>query len=390
MKPTSELTALHDHSRTWRVAIVHDWLVVNGGAEKVLSALLRAFPQAEVFTLVNFMPQATAPWLESHRVHTSLLQRMPLAKRYYRHYLPLMPYAIEQLDVRGFDLVISSSHAVAKGVITHPGQTHICYCHTPMRYAWDMKEAYLANANFRMPGMQALVRKTLKRLRQWDYFTATQVDYFIANSHNVAQRIAKYYRRDADVLYPPVDVEGFALQEGPRSDYFLAASRLVPYKQLDLIIKAFKATPDRILKVVGDGPEYERLLALAGDAPNIELLGYLPDVSLTQWMRYAQGFIFAADEDFGILPLEAQACGTPVIAYGKGGALETVNGLNHGASATGVLFEEQSVASLNAAIDAFEQHTFDPQACRQQAEKFSYARFWQRLHHLLTAQNIAA
>ncbi len=380
MSINNQLTAMHDEYRTWRVAIVHDWLVVNGGAEKVLAALLKAFPQADVLTLVNFIPADKSAWLAPHRVITSCLQRMPLARRYYRHYLPMMPYAVEQFDLRGYDLVISSSHAVAKGVITHPGQQHICYCHTPMRYAWDMKEHYLENTRFRLPFMETYVRKTLKRLRQWDYFSATQVDHFIANSHNVAKRIAKYYRRDASVLYPPVDTEQFVLNAGPRDDYYLAASRLVPYKRLDLIIEAFKATPERRLKIVGDGPEFDRLAAQARGYAHIELLGYQPNERLITLMSKARGFIFAADEDFGILPLEAQACGTPVIAFGQGGTLETVKGLEHGEAATGVHFHQQTPASLQDAIAEFEQHHFHAHACRQQAEQFSYAYFWQRLH----------
>lgn len=383
MSINNQLTAMHDEYRTWRVAIVHDWLVVNGGAEKVLAALLKAFPQADVMTLVNFLPASEAGWLAPHRIITSGLQRMPFARRYYRHYLPMMPYAVEQFDLRGYDLVISSSHAVAKGVITHPGQQHVCYCHTPMRYAWDMKEHYLENAHFRLPLMEGYVRKTLKRLRQWDYFGATQVDHFMANSHNVAQRIRKYYRREASVLYPPVDTEQFVFNAGPRDDYYVAASRLVPYKRLDLVIEAFKATPHRQLKIVGDGPEYQRLAALAEGHAHIELLGYQPNEQLTALMSQARGFIFAADEDFGILPLEAQACGTPVIAYGKGGALETVKGLEHGDEATGVLFDQQTPASLLAALNAFEARHFEAHACRKQAEQFSYAHFWQRLQCLL-------
>ncbi|HAA46063.1 MAG: glycosyl transferase group 1 protein [Halomonas sp. 54_146] len=383
MSINNQLAAMQEEYRTWRVVIVHDWLVVNGGAEKVLAALLKAFPQADVMTLVNFLPASEAAWLAPHRIVTSCLQRMPFARRYYRHYLPMMSYAIEQFDLRGYDLVISSSHAVAKGVITHPGQQHICYCHTPMRYAWDMKEHYLENARFRLPLMETFVRKTLKRLRQWDYFGASQVDHFIANSYNVAQRISKYYRREASVLYPPVDIEQFVLNTEPRDDYYLAASRLVPYKRLDLIIEAFKATPHRRLKIVGDGPEYARLAALAEGHTHIELLGYQPNEQLITLMSQARGFIFAADEDFGILPLEAQACGTPVIAYGKGGALETVKDIHHGDTATGVLFEQQSPASLLNAIEQFEEHHFQPQACRQQAEQFSYALFWQRLQILL-------
>ena len=383
MSKNNQLTVMHDEYRTWRVAIVHDWLVVNGGAEKVLAALLKAFPQADVMTLVNFLPASEATWLASHRIVTSCLQSMPLARRYYRHYLPMMPYAIEQFDLRGYDLVISSSHAVAKGVITHPGQQHICYCHTPMRYAWDMKEHYLENTRFRLPLMDTYVRKTLKRLRQWDYFGASQVDHFIANSHNVAKRISKYYRREASVLYPPVDTDQFVLNAGPREDYYLAASRLVPYKRIDLVIEAFKATPHRQLKVVGGGPEYNRLAALAEGHEHIEILGYQPDEQLTAFMSQARGFIFAADEDFGILPLEAQACGTPVIAYGRGGALETVKDESHGDAATGVLFDQQTPSSLLAALNRFEEQHFHAQACRQQAEQFSYALFWQRLHSLL-------
>lgn len=370
--------------RPWRVAIVHDWLVVNGGAEKVLQALADAFPGAEIFTLVNFMPRGVAPWIAKHTVHASCLQHMPLARRFYRHYLPLMPYAIEQFDLRGFDLVISSSHAVAKGVMTHPGQRHVCYCHTPMRYAWDMKEAYLQDAGFRLPLMETYVRHTLKRLRQWDFFTAAQVDTFLANSHNVARRIAKYYRREAEVLYPPVDVEAFALHQGPREAYYLAASRLVPYKRMDVIIQAFAQDPQRRrLKVVGEGPELKRLAGLAQGHAHIELLGYLPASALEPLMQRARGFVFAADEDFGIVPLEAQACGTPVIAYGRGGALETVKGPAHADAATGVHFERQTPESLQHAIEVFEQRTFSPLACRAQAERFSHRHFQQRLASLL-------
>lgn len=380
LMPTSD----QPHYRPQRVAIVHDWLVVNGGAEKVLQALASAFPGAEIFTLVNFMPEGVAPWLEQHRVHTSVLQHMPLARRFYRHYLPLMPYVIEQFDLRGFGLVISSNHAVAKGVLTHPGQRHVCYCHTPMRYAWDMKEAYLKDANFRLPLIETCVRHTLKRMRQWDFFTAAQVDTFVANSYNVARRIGKYYRRDAEVLYPPVDIDAFTLHQGPRENYYLAASRLVPYKRMDIIIQAFARDPQkRCLKVVGDGPEFKRLARLAQGYDHIELIGYLPTDALEPLMQCARGFVFAADEDFGIVPLEAQACGTPVIAYGSGGALETVKGLEYGDVATGVHFAQQTPASLLSALEIFEHRAFMPLACRAQAENFSCQHFWQRLADLL-------
>ena len=379
------LAYLHDVNGRYRIAIVHDWLVVQGGAEKVLDALLEAFPGAEVYTLVDFLPEEKRGRLAQHRVHKSLIQRLPLARRHYRHYLPLMPFAIEQFDLRGFDLVLSSSHAVAKGVITHPDQMHLCYCHTPVRYAWDMKEGYLQDAAL-WPVLEWFVRRTLKRLRQWDHFTASQVDHFLANSHNVARRIRKFYGRRAAVLPPPVDIDAFTLNTQPREDYYLAASRLVPYKRLDLIVEAFRRDGRRKLKVVGDGPERKRLERLAAGCPNIELLGYQSHEALHTLMARARGFIFAADEDFGIVPLEAQACGTPVIAFGKGGALETVLGsaeANAAGRATGIFFDEQSSTSLLDAVSRFERLTFDPLACRRQAEAFSRANFMLRLQQQL-------
>ncbi len=382
----SSLTELQAWGSARRVAIVHDWLVVQGGAEKVLYALLEAFPGADVHTLVDFLPEAERGRLARHRVHTSLLQRWPLARRYYRHLLPLMPYAIEQLDLGGYELVISSSHCVAKGVVTHPQQLHICYCHTPMRYAWDMKEAYLTDAGFRLPGMEALVRHRLGRLRQWDFFTASQVDHFVANSAHVARRIAKYYGRSAEVIHPPVDLDAFAFHEGPREEYYLAASRLVPYKRLDVIIRAFREMPERRLKVVGDGPERQRLASLAAGCANIELLGYQPDTRLRELMAHARAFVFAADEDFGIMPLEAQAVGTPVIAFGRGGALETVRGPEQGSAASGCFYPEQRPDSLRSAVERFEASDISPHACRRQAERFSPQRFWRQWLELLTAE----
>ena len=381
-EPAASLAALHHAYGHLRVAIVHDWLVVQGGAEKVLDALLEAFPSAELFTLVDFMPTEQRGRIAQHQVHTSLIQRLPLARRHYRHYLAWMPYAIEQFDLRDFDLVISSSHAVAKGVLTHPGQRHICYCHTPMRYVWDMKEAYLRDAAFAKP-VDWMVRRTLKRLRQWDYFTASQVDHFIANSANVAQRIAKYYRREAAVVHPPVAIDAFPLNTGPRDDYYLAASRLVPYKRLDVIVEAFRRDGQRRLKVVGDGPERKHLEKLAAGCANIELLGYQPDARLRELMTQARAFLFAAEEDFGIMPLEAQACGTPVIAYGCGGALETVRGTEAGEQATGVFFQQQNSTSLHAAVAHFETLHFSPEAFIQQVQRFTRAHFWHGLHQIL-------
>lgn len=384
MSESAPLTALHDGYGHLRVAIVHDWLVVQGGAEKVLDALLEAFPQAELFTLVDFLPAEQRGRIARHRVQTSLIQRLPLARHRYRHYLPWMPYAIEQFDLSDFDLVISSSHAVAKGVLTHPGQRHYCYCHTPMRYAWDMKEAYLRDANFPAP-IEWAVRRSLKRLRQWDHFTASQVDHFIANSANVAGRIAKFYRRDATVIHPPVDLPRDLAPDAPREDFYLAASRLVPYKRIDLIIEAFKRDGRRQLKVVGDGPERKRLAQLAAGANNIQLLGYQPDAVLSDLMSRTRAFVFAADEDFGILPLEAQAHGAPVIAYGHGGALETVRGIESAEQATGLFFDVQTADSLLSAIERFELLTFSPAALHQQVQRFTRTHFWQALYQVLAS-----
>lgn len=380
----TSLAALQAWGKHYRVAIVHDWLVVPGGAEKVLDALLEAFPQAEVFTTVYSMPKAQRGRLARHRVHTSWLQRLPAAHRYYRYCLPMMPAAVARFALSDFDLVISSSHAVAKGVVTHAGQHHLCYCHTPMRYAWEMRDAYLRDAHLSAP-LGWCARRLLERLRRWDASTAGGVDQFIANSANVAGRIRRYYRRDASVIHPPVDLDAFPLHVGPREPYYLAASRLVPYKRLDLIVDAFRRMPDKRLRVIGDGPERGRLEALADRASNIEILGFQPLESLRRQMAQAQAFVFAADEDFGIMPLEAQAVGTPVIAYGHGGALETVLGPEHGDAATGVFFTEQSAESLCHAVECFESMTLDPLACRRQAERFSTQRFWAHWQALLSS-----
>lgn len=387
----SALDQLRSAAKGLRVAIVHDWLVTRGGAEKVLQAFLRAFPQAHVFTLVDSLADADRAWLGQPSVTTSFLQRMPLAKRHYRYYLPLMPAAVERFNVADYDLVISSSHAVAKGIPTHSDQAHICYCHTPMRYAWDMREGYLQDAGWQGPKAW-LARYSLHRLRQWDFTTAAHVDHFWANSNNVKARIDSYYHREAEVLYPPVDVDALTVNEGERDDFYLAASRLVPYKRLDLIIEAFRAMPDKRLVVIGNGPDRKRLEALAEGASNIELLGYREDAVLHDYLRRARAFVFAADEDFGILPLEAQASGTPVIAYGSGGALETVRApeSQQDPAATGIFFDTQTPDSLRDAVASFETRRFDPSACRHNAERFSHSVFWRRTQTLLTHAGLVA
>lgn len=359
-----------------RVALVHEWFTTIAGSEKVVEQFCQLHPGAPVYA-VYADPDvvAKAGFLAGHDVRTSFIQRMPLAGRAFRHYLPLMPLAIEQFDLSDFDVVISSNHAVAKGVITGPDQLHISYVHSPIRYAWDLQAQYLRESGLERGLKSWLARALLFFMRNWDYRTANGVDHFVANSKFIARRIWKVYRRQATVIYPPVDVASFSLKE-EKEDYFLAASRLVPYKRMDLIVQAFAGMPERQLVVIGDGPEMKKLEAIARHAPNIRLLGYQPAASLRDWMQRAKAFVFAAEEDFGITPVEAQACGTPVIAFGKGGALETVRGLSE-AKPTGVFFPEQTVSSLCAAVELFEQQEtrMSPLACRENAERFSTERF---------------
>ena len=360
-----------------RVAVIHDWLVTFGGAERTLEQMLRVLPQADVFTLIDFMPESQRGFLESHLVRTSFLQRFPGARTRYRHYLPLMPLAIEQFDLSGYDLVVSSSYAVAKGVITGPDQVHICLCHSPMRYAWDLQHQYLRETGLARGLRSLLARALLHRIRNWDARTGNGVDDFIAISRFVARRIRKVYRRDSTVIHPPVDTEAFTYDPGVRrEDFYVTASRLVPYKRVELIVEAFAGMADRTLVVIGDGPEARRVRSKSG--PNIRLLGEQPLPVLRDHLRRARAFVFAAEEDFGIVPLEAQACGTPVIALGKGGALETVVGLD-GARSTGVFFPEQSVSALQVAVDTFERESSRilPTACRDNALRFRAERFRQ-------------
>ncbi|TDV39101.1 glycosyltransferase involved in cell wall biosynthesis [Paraburkholderia caballeronis] len=360
--------------RAPRVAIVHDWLVTYAGAERVLEQIIACFPDADLFAVVDFVDDRA--FLRGKPVTTSFIQRLPLARKKYRAWLPLMPLAIEQLDVSGYDVVISSSHAVAKGVLTGPDQFHISYVHSPIRYAWDLQHQYLKESHLTRGLKSALARLILHYIRNWDVRTANSVDQFVANSAFIARRIHKVYQRDAAVVFPPVDVDAFAL-ETQKEDFYLTASRLVPYKKIDLIVEAFARTPHRKLVVIGDGPDMQKIRAKA--APNVEVLGYQPFAVLHDRMRRAKAFVFAAEEDFGISVVEAQACGTPVIAYGKGGALETVRDFTQ-SRPTGFFFEEQSADAIVAAVDAFEREPGRIRAedCRANAERFSAARFRER------------
>lgn len=357
-----------------RVAIVCDWLVVYAGAERVLEQILTLYPDADLFCLVDFLSEDQRGFIMNKKTHTSFIQSLPRAKKSYRSYLPLMPIAIEQFDVSGYELVISSSHAVAKGILTGPDQVHISYVHSPIRYAWDLQHQYLQEANL-THGLKAwIVKAILHYIRLWDYRTANGVDHFIANSKFIARRIKKVYGREAAVVYPPVDIEAYELCE-EKEDFYLTASRMVPYKKVKLIVEAFNEMPDKRLVVIGDGPEYAKIKEIAGS--NITLMGYQPFSMLKEKMQKAKAFVFAAEEDFGIAPVEAQACGTPVIAYGKGGTLETVQGFSDAMPRTGIFFESQTIQSIRNAVDSFEKNASDFafRNCRLNAERFSKQQF---------------
>ncbi len=352
-----------DTLATRRIAVVHDWLPLYGGAERVLEQILLVFPQADVFSMIDAIPPEQRGFLQNKEVKTSFVQNLPGGKTRYRSYFPLMPLAVEQFDLSAYDLVISSSYSFAKGVLTGPDQRHLCYCHSPIRYAWDMQHQYLQQAGLTKGWKSWMVRILLHYIRIWDYRTAGGVDAFAANSAYIARRIMKVYRREAEVIFPPVAVQDFELGE-KREDFYLTASRMVPYKRIDLIAEAFSRIPEKRLIIIGDGPEMERVRAKAG--PNVNLLGYMDNATLRSHLQRAKAFVFAAEEDFGILPVEAQACGTPVIAFGRGGVAETIN-----PGETGVLFAEQSVESLVDAVRQFEKMSFTPAAIRRQAERFS-------------------
>jgi glycosyltransferase involved in cell wall biosynthesis len=374
-----------------KIALVHEWLDSYAGSERVLEQLLLEWPEADVFAVCDFMPEAERGFLQGKPIATSFIQNMPFARRHFRKFLGLMPLAIEQLDLSAYDVVISSSHAVAKGVLTGPGQIHISYVHSPMRYAWDLQHQYLREAGL-MRGLKgAYTRWLLHRMRLWDRSSALNPDIVLANSSYIAERIQKTWRRDAQVLHPPVDIESFT-PAPDKGDYYLIASRFVPYKRVDLIAAAFRAMPNRKLIIVGDGPNEAQARAAAGDAPNITFKGRLPRAELIALTQGARAAVFAAEEDFGIATVEAQACGTPVIAYGRGGARDIVVAPPD-ARPTGLFFQEQGTASLIAAVERFEAMApaITPEDCRANAERFSNAHFRRRFRQVVhDALGIAA
>jgi len=359
-----------------RVALVHEWFIDYSGSERVVEQILQIFPQANLFAVVEFLPSELRGFIQNKSVKTTFIQKLPFAKTKYRSYLPLMPIAIEQLDLSSYDLVLSSSHAVAKGVLTSPNQLHICYVHSPIRYGWDLQHQYLREANLETGFKSWLARWFLHQIRLWDTRTANGVDAFVANSRFIARRIYKVYRREAKVIYPPVNVQDFQVGDGVKDDFYLTAARFVPYKRVDLIVEAFLQMPDKKLIVIGDGAGLPKIRNLAANSANITLIGYQPPQVLREYMQRSRAFVFAAEEDFGITVVEAQACGTPVIAFGKGGALETIQGSEQ-EQPTGVFFSEQSVESIKLAVGEFEKYSdrFTVDACRTNALRFAPERF---------------
>jgi glycosyltransferase involved in cell wall biosynthesis len=349
-------------------ALVHDWLVVQGGAERVLEAVLPLFPDAPIFSLF-YSPESFAGHPVSRRkVITSYLDRLPFARKIYRSLLPLMPLAVEQLDLRGYGLVLSLTDAVSHGVILAPDQVHVNYIFTPPRYAWRQYHSYLEDSGLARGLRSWAARLVLHYIRLWDYAAAARVDHFVAISRWVARGVMRAYRREAYVLYPPVDVDRFQ-PAGRRDEFFLTVSRLVPYKKVHLMVEAFNRM-GRPLVIIGDGPEHARLAEMAGKT--VTLMGRQPDAVVAEMMGRARAFVHAAEEDFGIAPVEAQAAGCPVIAYGRGGVVETVQD-----GVTGVLFPDQTSQSLAAAVERFElgARQFEPGALRASAERFGLDRF---------------
>ncbi len=358
-----------------KTALVHDWLVTMGGGEKTLAAIQEAYP-SPIHTLVHDRQSMKGTPFENKEIYTSFIQKLPFAKHLYRNYLPFFPMAIEHFDLSDYDMVISTSHAVSKGVLTHPEQLHLCYCFTPMRYAWDLTHRYLDG----LKGMRKVVAKaSLHYLRNWDIASLGRVDHFAAISDYIAKRIKKVYGRESTVIYPPVDTEEIPFSSS-KDDYYLTISRMVPYKRMDLIVEAFSHLPDKRLIVVGDGPEMKKVKSLS--KKNVEVLGWMSDEKIRELMKGAKAFVFAAEEDFGIVVVEAQAAGTPVICFGKGAVLETVV-----SGRTGLFYPEQNIASLIHAINDFDKHVFNPHEVRIHAQQFNRQRFVKEFKQFVDSKN---
>ena len=360
-------------------AIVHDWFAGYAGSERVVESFTNIFPGTPVHVLFNLLTKEEQKIVtKNSEVVTSFIQKLPGVKKNHRKYLPLFPYAVEQFDLSNYDLILSSSHAIAKGVLTNSNQLHICYCHTPIRYAWDLTHRYLKESNLDKGLFGLFAKIVLHYIRIWDASNVNRVDHFIANSNYIKKRIKKVYGRDAEVIYPPVDTEKFKC-ETLKDDYYLTASRLVPYKRINLIAQAFAKMPDKKLIIVGDGPEEKKIKKQSGK--NVELVGYQHGEALVKYMQKAKAFVFAADEDFGIMVVEALSSGTPVIAFNKGGVTETIKD-----GETGILFDEQSVDSIIDAVKYFEQkeNNFDSVSLSNYAKQFDRKIFEEKLNKFIT------
>ncbi|MEK0182281.1 MAG: glycosyltransferase family 4 protein [Oscillatoriales cyanobacterium] len=361
-----------------KYALVHEWLtpLATGGSELVVEEILKHV-EADVYALIDFESTNPESYLFGREIGTTFLQHFPFARKGVQKYLPFLPIAIEQLDLRQYDIILSSSHAVAKGILSSPSQLHVCYCHTPMRYAWDMTFDYLdsSKAGRGIPGV--LTRYLLHQLRQWEVISANRVDYFIANSQHTARRIWRCYRRRAEVIYPPVNIERFSLV-AQKQDFYITVCRLVSYKNIRAIVQAFNQMGHHLI-VIGTGPELEMMRQIA--KPNVQILGWQPAEVVEKYMAQAKAFVYSACEDFGIALVEAQACGTPVIAYAAGGALETVRDIRqHPETGTGLFFASQTPSALVAAVEEFEQlqGKFQPEIGRLHAQEFAPEVFRQR------------
>ncbi len=362
-----------------KIALLHDWIIDIGGSEKVFKELCEIFKSADIYTILYNQESLKKLGVENRKIYASVVQKFPFSKKLYRNYSFIYPFIVEQFDLSKYDLIISSSHAFIKGVLKQSSQIHISYCHTPIRYAWDLYFDYMKTLN---PITKALSTYFLHKIRIWDYISAQRIDYFIANSHYVAHRIKKIYNKFAYVIYPPVEVDKFEL-ETKKENYYITAGRFVPYKKIDVIVRAFSTMRDKKLIVIGNGPDFHKIKKIA--TSNVELLGYQDFENLKYYLKKSKAFIYMADEDFGILPVEAQACGTPVIAYKKGGVLETVI-----ENKTGVFFLNQNEESLINAVNEFEkiESKFDAYEIRKNAERFSRENFRNNFLKFLQSLNI--
>jgi len=358
-----------------KVALIHDWLTGMRGGEMVLEEFCRLFPDADIFTLAH-QRGSVSELIENRRIIQSPIVKLPFGGEQFRRYLPLFPWAIEAFDLRGYDFILSDSHCVAKGVIPPPDALHIAYIHSPMRYVWDIRTDYLGPAQFGRLGRLA-AGWAAHYLRNWDSLSSARVDQFIANSEHIRLRICKYYRREAAVIHPPVDIERYTIG-GSTGDYFITVSALAPYKRVDLAVKACSRLGLK-LKVIGDGPEYKKLKAVSGKT--VEFVGHLSRPQMVEVYQNCLALIHCAEEDFGIAPVEAQACGRPVIAYGRGGALETVIG--SGDCRTGLFFNEQTPEALSAALRHFPSERFDAETIRRNAERFSRQVFIDKITNFI-------